>query len=86
MSDDNQEPGTAAAEPLDPALRATAMQASRYMTWAGLGELLLSVVVMLLMKSQHSHLWYVYGIVLILGGCVILSYGQFMRRRVVRMT
>jgi hypothetical protein len=68
----------------DPVTKA-ALQASRYMTWAGVGELILSVVVMLLMKSQHNRLWYVYGIVLILGGCIILGYGQFMRRRITRV-
>jgi uncharacterized membrane protein HdeD (DUF308 family) len=76
MSSDNQ--------PLDPAARAV-LQASRYMTWSGAGELVLSVVVMLLMKSAHNHLWYVYGIFLILGGCIIMGYGQFMRRRVARL-
>jgi multidrug transporter EmrE-like cation transporter len=85
VSSDNQE-GTAAAQPLDPAMRATAMQASRYMTWSGVGELILSVVVMLLMKSSHNHLWYVYGLLLVIGGCTILGYGQFMRRRVARMS
>lgn len=68
----------------DPVTKA-ALAASRYMTWAGVGELILSVVVMLLMKSQHNRLWYVYGIVLILGGCLILGYGQFMRRRITRI-
>jgi TM2 domain-containing membrane protein YozV len=37
------------------------------------------------MKSAHNHLWYVYGIFLILGGCIIMGYGQFMRRRVARI-
>lgn len=69
---------------LDPAARAV-LQASRYMTWSGAGEIVLSAVVMLLMKSAHNHLWYVYGIVLILGGFIILGYGQFMRRRVARL-
>jgi multidrug transporter EmrE-like cation transporter len=69
---------------LDPAAQAV-LQASRYMTWSGAGEIVLSVVVMLLMKSAHNHLWYVYGIVLIVGGCLILGYGQFMRRRVARL-
>ena len=55
------------------------------MTWSGAGEIVLSAVVMLLMKSAHNHLWYVYGIVLILGGFIILGYGQFMRRRVARL-
>jgi Na+/melibiose symporter-like transporter len=68
---------------LDPVSRA-ALQAARLMTWSGAGELVLSVVVMLLMKSAHNHLWYVYGIVLILGGCIIIGYGQFMRRRITR--
>jgi hypothetical protein len=68
----------------DPVTKA-ALAASRYMTWAGVGELILAVVVMLLMKSQHNRLWYVYGIVLILGGCIILGYGQFMRRRIARI-
>jgi len=85
VSDDNQEPG-AAAQPLDPATRATAMQASRYMTWLGVGELLLSVVTMLLLRRGHDHLWYVYGIFLVVGGCAIIGYSLFMRRRVVRMT
>jgi hypothetical protein len=83
---ENVETSAAAAEPLDPAARAVALQASRYMAWSGGGELLLSVVVMLLLKSGHNHLWYVYGIILVVGGCTILGYSQFMRRRVMRMS
>jgi hypothetical protein len=85
VSSDSQE-DIKAAEPLDPAMRAAAMQASRYMTWAGAGELILSVVVMLLLKSAHNHLWFVYGIILVIGGCTIIGYGQFMRRRIARMS